>query len=136
MSFTSGARAYVWFAVRALPRIHVIFSILFFSFSFEMIYVPLRECVPRSHFSRFLCERITCWNSFWNGLVSSHLGTRLLISFSACLLYLSLTYKQRKNHKNTIIFKLHVLVNKYLKVTIKLIGTEEGPHLWPKRLPS
>ena len=38
--------------------------------------------------------------------------------------------------KNTIIIRLHGLVNKYLKVTIKLFGTEEGPHLWPKRFSS
>ena len=72
------------------------------SFSCEIIvftYVPLRECVPRSHFSRFLWERITCWNSFWNGLVPSHLGTHLPISLSACLLYLFLILISKEKKK-------------------------------------
>ena len=59
-------------------------------------------------------------------------------SFRMLTLSFSNINKQRKKQKtkNTIINGLHVLVNKYFKVTIKLIGTEEGPHLWPKHLPS
>ena len=60
---------------------------------------------------------------------------------SFCMVYSIFFYliskEKNKKTKNTIIIRLHVLVDKYLKVTIKLIGTEEGgPDLWPKRLPS
>ena len=48
-----------------------------------------------------LWERITRWNSFWNGLVPSHLGTRLPISLSACLFYLFLiSISKGKKEKN------------------------------------
>ena len=46
------------------PR-YILYRVVSFSCKIIVfIYVPLRECVPRSHFSRFLWERITCWNSF------------------------------------------------------------------------
>ena len=83
------------------PRYFLHRVVSFFGEIIVFIYLPLRECVPRSHFSRFLWERITRWNSFWNGLVPSHLGTRLPTSLSACLLYLFLiSISKRKKQKN------------------------------------
>ena len=83
------------------PRFILHRVVSFFGEIIVFISVPLRECVPWSHFSRFLWERITRWNSFWNGLVPSHLGTRLPISLSACLLYLfPISISKGKKEKN------------------------------------